>query len=58
MADRRRADTSAARVFGTALAAAVLLALFCALEWLVLVVRLPVVWSPSVLGRVLRNTLM
>ncbi len=58
LADRRRADTSAARVFGTALAAAVLLALFCALEWLVLIVRLPVVWSPGIPGLILRNTLM
>ncbi len=58
MVDRKRAETSVGRVFGTAFAAAVLLALFCALEWLVLVVRLPVAWSPGVLGLILRNTLM
>jgi len=58
LVDRTRAETSVAPVFRTAFAAAVLLALFCALEWLVLVVRLPVAWSPAVLGLILRNTLM
>lgn len=56
--DRKRAETSVPPVFRTAFAAAVLLALFCALEWLVLVVRLPVVWSPAVLGLLLRNALI
>ncbi|MFH1689489.1 MAG: sulfatase [Candidatus Eisenbacteria bacterium] len=59
MRNFREAETSARRDFGSALAVATaLLAAFCLLEWLVLLVRLPVDWSAGVLGLVLRNVLL
>jgi arylsulfatase A-like enzyme len=50
---------AALRSFGSAVVAVtVLLAAFCLLEWLVLLARLPVAWSPGVVGLVVRNVLL
>ena len=59
MRDSGEAGTAAPGSFGSALVAVtVVLAAFCVLEWLVLVVRLPVDWSAGVFGLVLRNVLL
>ncbi|HYW68796.1 MAG TPA: sulfatase [bacterium] len=59
MRDRARTGAFELRTAGLAVVApAAALAVFCILEWLVLLARLPVEWSVGITGLVLRNTLL